>query len=278
MSSSNLEMNWIKFGKNLRIIGGLLIFIIIPYIAFVALIIQLILIIVLINDLNDINRELKNPHLDEFRSRYLTASIIKFIGAIILNIACVMLAGVLLISFYGIYFPNTPFGPFIRFIPIIVLFIVGFILMIVGSSIEIGAWDNLKSFITQNKELFPKMGKDALDGAEKLKTGATFWMLGFLIIPIGIGWIFHLIGYFTLSKIADQEPVISKEPIRAVEPQYVYVTAPAPTHAPKHVSTPAPVSIRVQDTEDLINFCPLCGAKVKDRGKFCQECGTQIRD
>ena len=48
MSSSNLEMNWIKFGKKLRTVGGLLILVIIPFIAFVALVIQLILIIVLI--------------------------------------------------------------------------------------------------------------------------------------------------------------------------------------------------------------------------------------
>ncbi|MEE9376425.1 MAG: zinc ribbon domain-containing protein [Candidatus Lokiarchaeia archaeon] len=271
MSSSNLEIKWNKIGKKLRSIGGLFILIIIPYIAFAALTIQFILIIALINDLNDINRELKNPHLDEFRSRYLASSIIKFAGAIILNIACTMLVGVYFISFYGPILPNMPFGPFIRFIPIIVLFIIGFVLMIVGSSIEIGAWDNLKSFITQNKEMFPKMGKEALDGAEKLKTGATFWMLGFLIIPIVIGWIFHLIGYFTLSKIADQELVISKEPIRTVEPQYVYVTAPAPTHAPK------PVSTLVQDT-DKVNFCPLCGAKVNNRGLYCGECGTQVRD
>ena len=271
-------MKWNKIGKKFRSIGGLFILILIPYIAFAALTIQFILIIALINDLNDINRELKNPHLDEFRSRYLASSIIKFAGAIILNIACVMLVGVSFISFYGPILPNMPFGPFIRFIPIIVLFIIGFILMIVGSSIEMGAWDNLKSFIVQNRDIFPKNGNDAIEGAEKLKTGATFWMLGFLIIPIVIGWIFHLIGYFTLSKIADKESVISKEPIRAVEPQYVYVTAP--THAPKPVSTPAPVSISplVQNAEDLVKFCPLCGAKVNESGKFCGECGTQVRD
>ena len=272
MSKSNLEMKWNEIGRKLRIIGGLFIFIIIPYVAFIALTVQLILIIILIKDLTDLDRELKYPQLEEFRSRYLASSIVKFIGAILLHLSLAMLAGVLLIGFIGPYFPYTPFGPFVRFIPIIVLFSIGFILMIVGSSIEIGAWDNLKSFIVQNREKFPKMGKDAIDGAEKLKTGATLWALGFLIIPIIIGWIFHLIGYFTLSKIADQELVISKEPIRTVEPQYVYVTAPAPTHAPKPVSTP------VQDAEDLINFCPLCGAKVSGRGLYCGECGTQVRD
>jgi len=262
MSSSNLEMKWMKFGKNLRNVGGLLILIIIPYIAFVALIIQLILIIVLINDFNKINRELKNPHLEEFRTRYLTASIIKFIGAIILNVACVWLAGVLL-GFYGAYIPYIG-GPFMRFIPIITLFIIGFILMIVGSAIEVGAWDNLKSFIVQNREMFPKMGKDAIDGVEKLRSGAMLWVLGFLIIPIVIGWIFQLIGYFTLSKIADQKPVISTEPIRVAEPQTTYVPAPAP--------------VPIQEVADLIKFCPLCGAKLAKAAKFCGECGTQVRD
>ena len=271
MSSSNLEMKWIKFGKNLRSIGGLLILIIIPYIAFVALIVQLILIIVLLNNINDINRELKNPFLDEFRSRYLAASIIKFIGAIILHLACVMLVGILSIGF--LIPPRTPFGPFIRFIPIIILFIVGFILMIIGSSIEIGAWDNLKMYIVENKESFQKMGNKAIEGVENIRSGAMLWVLGFLIIPIVIGWIYQISGYFTLG---DQIPVISIEPIRAVEPQHVYVSAP--THSPKYVSTLAPVSTRVQDTEDLINFCPLCGANVPDKGKYCGECGAPVRD
>lgn len=274
MSSSNLEMIWNKIGTKFRSIGGLFILIVIPYIAFVALTIQLILIITIIVDLNDINRELKNPQLEEFRSRYLAGSIVKFIGAIVLHVAWSMLIGIFFINFYGPFFPYSPFGPFIRFIPIIILYIVGFVLMIVGSGIDMGAWENLKSFIVQNIDMFPKNGKDAIEGAEKLKTAANFWVLGFLIIPIIIGWIFHLIGYFTISKIADQGLVISKEPIRTVEPQYVYVSDP--THVP--APTPKTISTPVQNGEDLVNFCPLCGAKVNDLGKFCGECGTQVRD
>ena len=270
MSSSNLEMKWIKFGKDLRSIGGLLILIIIPYIAFVALIVQLILIIVLLNNINDINRELKNPFLDEFRSKYLAANIIKFIGAIILHLACVILVGILSISFF--IPPYTPpFGP-IRFMPLIIIFfIIGFILMIIGSYIEIGAWDNLKMYIVENKVMFPKMGNKAIEGVENLRSGAWLWVLGFLIIPIVIGWIFQISGYFTLG---DQIPVISKEPIRAVESQYVYVSAPTPAHAPKHVSTPAPD----RENEVKVKYCPLCGVKVNSSGKYCQECGTQVRD
>lgn len=270
MSSSNLEMKWMKFGKNLRNVGGLLILIIIPFIAFVALIIQLILIIVLINDFNEIIREQKSPYLEEFRSRYLAASIIKFIGAIALNVACVMIAAAYIFDFSTPIFPETPFGPFVMFIPIIILLIIGFVLMIVGSAVEMGAWDNLKMFIEQNREMFPKMGVDAIDGVEKLRSGALLWVLGFLIVPIAIGWIFQLIGYFTLGKIAEWEPVISKQPDLVPEPQPAYISAPTP------VAAPAPVF--VQEVADLIKFCPLCGAKLNMSGKYCGECGTQVRD
>ncbi|MFX1501642.1 MAG: zinc ribbon domain-containing protein [Promethearchaeota archaeon] len=274
MSSSNLEMKWYQFGKKFRYIGGLLILVIIPYIAFAALIIQLIMIILLISELNDINRELKNPHLTEFRSKYLAASIVKFAGAFILHLACAMLVGLFYLRSYGPFIsPFTYLPAGIRFVPIITLFIIGFILMIVGSSIEIGAWNNLKYFIVQNKDMFPNNGNDAIEGTEKLKTGATCWVLGFLFVPIIIGWIFYIIGYFTLSKIAYQAPDISKEPIKPVKPQYVYVSAP------DNNSTPVsrPISTPVQATEDSINFCPLCGARVRE-GKYCGECGTQVRD
>ena len=271
MSSSNLEMIWNKIGRKFRAIGGLFFLIIIPYISFAALSIQLILIITVIIDLNDINRELKNPQLNEFRLRYLAGSIVKFIGAIILNVAGAMLAGLLLIGFYGGFiFPGLPFRPIIRFIPIIVLYGVGFVLMIVGSGIDMGAWDNLKSFIVQNRDMFPKNGKDAIEGAEKLKTAATFWVLGFLIIPIIIGWIFHLIGYFTFAKITEGKQVITSEPIKPMEPQVVYVTVPP--------SKPAPKPTPVIETGDDVNFCPLCGARANKQGLYCGTCGTQLRD
>lgn len=270
MSSSNLEMNWIKFGKKLRAVGGLLILVIIPFIAFVALAIQLILIILLINDFNEIIRDQKSHYLEEFRTRYLVASIIKFAGAIILNIACVMLVGLYIFDFPTPFFPTPYFRPFLRFIPVITLFIIGFALMIAGSAVEMGAWDNLKKFIVENRETFPKMGADAIDGIEKLRSGALLWVLGFLIVPIVIGWIFQLIGYFTLAKIAEWEPVISKQPVLVSKPQPTYTSAPAPVATP----TPAPV----QELADLIKFCPLCGAKLNKSGKYCGECGTQVRD
>ena len=124
--------------------------------------------------------------------------------------------------------------------------------------------------IVENREQFPKMGNEAIDGVEKLKSGALLWVLGFLIVPIVIGWIFQLIGYFTLGKIAEGEPVISKQPDLVPKPQPTYISAPA------HVAAPAPVP--VQELADLIKFCPLCGAKLNKSGIYCGECGTRVRD
>ena len=181
-----------------------------------------------------------------------------------------MIAAAYIFDFSTPIFPETPFGPFVMFIPKIILLIIGFVLMIVGSAVEMGAWDNLKMYIVQNREMFPKMGVDAIDGVEKLRSGALLWVLGFLIVPIAIGWIFQLIGYFTLGKIAEWEPVISKQPVLVSKPQPTYTSAPAPVATP----TPAPV----QELADLIKFCPLCGAKLADTGLYCGECGTRVRD
>ncbi|GAG64024.1 unnamed protein product, partial [marine sediment metagenome] len=83
MSISDFELKWIKFTKSLRSVGVLLIFVMIPFLAFVIIPIQFILTMVAIRDIKIINHELNDPYLKNFRSKYLAASILKFIGSII---------------------------------------------------------------------------------------------------------------------------------------------------------------------------------------------------
>ncbi|MFX1378867.1 MAG: zinc-ribbon domain-containing protein [Promethearchaeota archaeon] len=266
MINSNLEMNWIKFVKSLRSVGVLLIFVFIPYLAFVIIPIQFILTMIAIRDIKNMNYELNNSFLNKFYSKYLTASIVKFIGSIIVHIGAAMVAAV--IAFGPIFYPLFIF-PFPGLPPAITLLVIGFIIMIIGSSVEVGAWDNLKYFIQDNKDLFPaRILNDSVTSVENLRTGAFLWALGFLIIPIIIGWIFQLVGYFGLSNVAKWG--MKTEPITPVTHSYQPISPPTQEFQP--VSTP---TLEPQP-EDIIKFCPMCGAKIAEGAKFCGECGVKL--
>ncbi|MFX1438262.1 MAG: zinc ribbon domain-containing protein, partial [Promethearchaeota archaeon] len=151
----------------------------------------------------------------------------------------------------------------------IILLIIGFIIMIIGSVVEVGAWDNLKFFIQGNSKMFPERTiNDIRTSVDNLRTGALMWALGFLIIPIIIGWIFQLIGYFTLSNVAKWG--MKGEPITPSVQGYQPISTT--TQAIQPVSTITPES----EPEEVIKFCPMCGAKIPEGAKFCGECGVHL--
>jgi hypothetical protein len=267
MSNSNLEKNWIDFAKSLRGVGALLIFIMIPYLAFVIIPIHFILTMIAINNINIMNRELNNTFLNNFRSKYLTASILKFIGAIVVHVGGAMLAVALSIG--HMFYPYSFFPFSVGLLPpAIITLVVGFVIMIIGSSVEVGAWDNLKFFVQDNTDLFPgRLIGDIRNSIDNLRSGALLWALGFLIIPIIIGWIVQLIGYFTLSNVAKWG--MKGEPITPAAQAYQPVSPP---HDYQPVSPPPPEP----QPEEVIKFCPMCGAKVPEGAKFCGECGVHL--
>jgi hypothetical protein len=266
VSSSNLEIKWIDFVKNLRSVGALMLFIFIPYLAFVIIPIQFILTMVAIKDIKNMNRKLNNSFLYNFHSKYLTAAIVKFIGSIVVHLGAAMTAAILV---FGPIFDFLYFLPFHGLPPAITLLGIGFIIMIIGSSVEVGAWDNLKLFIQDKKDMFPARNfNDTLTSIENLRTGALLWALGFLIVPIVIGWIFQLVGYFSLSSVAKWG--MKLEPITPITQDFKPIT-PVPQK-----DQPVSTSISESHVEDVINFCPMCGAKVSEGGKYCGECGIHL--
>jgi uncharacterized membrane protein len=263
MASSSLEVKWVDFVKKLRGVGALLFFVFVPYLAFFIIPIQFILTLIAIRDIKNINQELNNSLLYNFYSKYQTATIVKFIGSIVVHLGAALMAAVITFGFPHLL-------PYNGLPPAIVLLIIGFIIMIIGSAVEVGAWDNLKFFIQDHKEMFPARSLyDTISSIENLRTGAFLWALGFLIIPIVIGWIFQLIGYFTLSNVAKWgmklEPIIPKsqnfEPISTM-PQIVQST---------------PISPPETELKNIIKFCPMCGAKISEGAIYCGECGVNLR-
>jgi len=254
MSISDLEIKWLKFVRRLRVVGVLLIFVIIPYVAIVIIPIYFIMTMVAVGDINKLNHELKDPYLKSFRSKYVTASIFKLIGSILVHVGAAMMviinSGFSLLYFYSYY------G---LFSPSFIIFVIGFIIMIIGSGVEIGAWDNLKLFIYHNKDMFPgRNNYDMTSKVENLRSGAVAWALGFLGITIIIGWISQLVGYFGLSSVAERGSKIDPIAPKIQDYQTLY-----------------PPPLEPQPVENIV-FCPMCGSKVSKGATFCSECGVKL--
>lgn len=254
MSISDFELKWIKFTKSLRTVGVLLIFVIIPFLAFVMVPIYFILTMVSLKELKNLNRDLNNAYLNSFRSKFLTASIFKLIGAMLIHVGATMIffnnIGFSLIYYYSYY------G---LFSPSIIIFAIGFVMMIIGSGVEVGAWDNLKLFIFYSKGLFPeRIGSDTTTKIENLRGGALSWALSFLVITILIGWILQLVGYFGLNNVAERR--MKMESIVPATQRYQPVSPPTQEQKP------------VAKKE----FCAMCGASVAEGASYCANCGVKI--
>lgn len=255
MSISDFELKWIKFTKSLRTVGILLIFFIIPFLAFVTIPFHFIFAMVSLRNLKNMNHELNDGYLKSFYSKYLTASIFKLIGAILVHVGATMIFVINSSGFSLLYYYS-----YVGLIsPSIIIFVIGFVFMIIGSGVEIGAWDNLKLFIFYTEETFSKrISSDTTTKIENLRAGALSWALGFLVITIIIGYILQLIGYFGLNSVAEKTQ--KSEPFVPVT-QY---------HQP--ASLPAPEQQPVVKKE----FCAMCGASLSDGASYCANCGVKI--
>lgn len=271
MSISNLGMKWKSFGKNIRIVAIFSIFVIIPYFAFVTNLISFIFICLAISDIKSIKRQLNEPNINSFSSKYLAAAIMKFIGLIFVNTAGVMIINRFILSYfpyYYMYFP-FPFTIFGIFTPIILMVLIpGFIFMIIGCSIEKVGWENLKRYLDLNRDKFPaKIAIQVNEGANNLSKAALLWALGFLGIPIIIGYIMYIVGYFRLSAFDSVVPA-------------TFELKPTPSTVPKpsHIPAPEPTPPYVPEATSSMKYCPHCGAELDEGGKYCSTCGSALYD
>jgi hypothetical protein len=197
------------------------------------------------------NLQLNNHNLVVYRSKYIHSFILLSVGITILAIGIVIIVlnalGILLFFDWMILFA----GATITFI--------GIVLMIVSGVTQRYAWENLKIFLAENGDLFPKaIVMETYDGANKLKTAMLMYLLGFLGITLVIGFIFQIIGYFKLAKFNRLD--ISYNP--KSEPQQ---TKPQESYQ-------EPISI----IKEISKFCSSCGGNLSGEGRFCALCGAEI--
>ena len=147
MDNDIIRNSFYEFGKKIRVIAIASVLSFIPPLAPVASIVALVFIFLALGVIRHVNYQLNNPNLGMFRSQYIRSMILIIIGFIFLVVGGVSLAIHFLIP---LYIPplNTVLFP----ISISIL-IVGLILLISSAVIEMKAWENLKIYFQNNREL-----------------------------------------------------------------------------------------------------------------------------
>ncbi len=265
MDSNLIRTQFYQFGRHMHTVAIATVLSLIPPIAPVAGIVALVFIFLALGDIKNLNYQIKNPNLELFRSKYIS-SFVTIIFAIIL-----LVAGAVTLALSFIFPPYVLIFNAIILPISIVLLVLGFILLISASVIEMRAWENLKIFFQQNKELVPDaLRHEVIDGCDNLRTGALLYALGFLVITVFIGFIFKAVGYFKLAKM---NTILYQEPSKPQPVQYqVQYQQPVAQDSQPNL----PKEQVVAKSVEMSNFCPNCGAKLSRGGRFCPLCGSEI--
>lgn len=239
------------FGKNMQYLAIFMLLSLIPGIGPVAMILYLIFMFSALKNIRLMYYSLNDQNLESFRIKMVSSITRGF-----LSIFSIIPGGIFLAI--GLVMPMQ------NYISIIIgslLLLLGFILMISSHAIERAAWKNLNAFLKENRQMFPEMAlREVLEGTENLETGALLYSLFIFGITIIIGYILKVIGYFKLAKLSQLEISIPMEPVIEVVQ-----------------SSPQSSSLVLEQPSDIVNFCPMCGAKVSQHGIYCAECGSKVK-
>ena len=257
MSNTDVRSEFIEFGKKMKIVG--IITLIGPFLGFVPVIgqfmsfigfIGFIFGIMALGDIRNANNKLNQSSLENYRTKYINAIVIRIISTVISAVGAFFTSNWVLNFVFTLNFSELIGGA--------VILLITFVLNIIAAVIEMDAWRSLNDFFNQHRNLFPpQIANEASEGSDKLKTAALMNILSFLIITILIGWILQIIGYFKLAKLEEIN-------------RYSDTDAYVPARVEETIAQPAAPKLE-------LNFCPNCGAKVTGLGKYCVECGVELK-
>ena len=246
MLEINIENDIIEFRRNMLIVAIMTLFFWVPFFG----IVPVIILFVSLGIIQRMNYQLNNPTLEEYRSKLSTSLVFRILAMV--SIWVLMIGG----WAFG-WFAFIPGG-------------LALIFMIVAGALEMGAWENFRIFLEQNTNLIQYHDPvDMIEGSESMRKAGLCFALSFLVIPIFIGWIFSLIGYFKLGTLNVPQMGKYKKP-----PQ----PAPMSVQQPAEISQHAPIQMKEPTSLPEVSFCPNCGAQIRGVGYFCGECGSKIKD
>ncbi len=252
MSNMDVRKDFYEFGKNIQIVA---ICTVLSIVTGVTGLIALIFTFIALGNIKNANLKLNNEYLEEFRSKYIKAFILRICGTIVL-----ILGVINLVLFFFIPYYFSSFWIMISISAILIL--TGITFGITSLVAEMKAWESLKRFFVENRSMFPgSISHELIEGCDKLKTAALLNALGFLIITIIVGFIYQVIGYFNLAKLN------------------TLIIYDIPKTTPIQVS---PIQVNLPESrsnginEVASKFCPSCGTKLSGLGKFCPLCGSDI--
>ncbi len=250
MSNVDVKSEFSEFGKKMKIVGIMTILVIIPYVGSFLSFIGFIFGIMALADIRNANNKLNQSSLENYRSKYISAIVIRIISTAISAIGSFYTSN-WVIDFVFTFNLSAIIGG-------AVIILITFALNIIAAAIEMDAWRSLTDFFNQNRTLFPQhIATEVADGSDKLRSAALMNILSFLIITILIGWILQIIGYFKLAKLEEITRYSDTAPTTSTPIEEVASQPTAPTLE--------------------LKYCPNCGAKVSGEGKYCVECGSELK-
>ena len=203
----------------MKTVAILTILTIIPWAGTILNIVAVILLFLCLGDISRVNMQLHSKPLENYRSNFTAALVLRLIIAIL--------------AIIGWFFP-IDFLSFMYTKPLNFLINgVGWILIIIAGAIEMVAWQSFMNFTVQSTTLFPTYIRgNVMDGSKQLKNAGLMSALIFLFITFIIGWIFQIIGYFKLAKLEEMEyaesPVLIETALETT-PKPPFATSPIQT-------------------------------------------------
>ena len=243
------------FGKNMQNVAIFMLISLIPAVGPIALILYLVFMFNALKNIKRINYSLNDQTLELYRSKMISSITRGFLAVFSLISGGIFIA-------IGVLLPLQ--RSYITIVIGALLLLMAFILMISAFVTERNAWKNLNQFLKENEKMIPDLIlRETVEGVENLETGALLYSLFMFGITIIIGFIFKIIGYFKLSKLSQIMIPFPVEPVN----QVVQVV---------NQNQNSSSVVLAPENSDIVNFCPICGAKASQYGTYCAECGSKI--